>query len=226
MEPIYRFTRTLLKPSLHTWFKWHLEGLENIPLEGPAIVAFNHIAYLDPLAAAYVLDKRKRKPRFLAKQELFDDKKIGWILRGCHQIPVHRGTSSAPMALDNALSALEQGETVVIFPEGTITTDPELNPMEGKTGLARLALASKAPVIPCAVWGTANIWPKGYGAHWSPGQDILARVGEPMHFHGDPESRDDWKRVMTEVMDRITLLVASLRPAIPDRRRPKGKSAA
>lgn len=226
METTYLLAKAILKPWLGTWFKWHIEGIDNIPRRGPAILAFNHIAYLDPLAAAYVVDRAKRVPRFLAKAELFGDKRIAWILRGAKQIPVKRGTATAPMALDHALDALDKGQCVVIFPEGTITTDPELHPMEGKTGLARLALLSSAPVIPAAIWGTANIWPKGYGKRWRPRQEILIRVGAPMELSGDPDSRDDWRKTMEHVMDRIALLLAGLRPAIPDRRRPKKRRAA
>ena len=221
VEPTYRLAHTILKPWLATWFKWTIEGVENIPRRGPALLAINHIAYLDPLAAAFVVDKAKRIPRFLAKQELFDDKKIGWVLRGAKQIPVKRGTSDAPMALDNAFRALEDGEIIVIFPEGTITRDPDLNPMEGKTGISRLAVGSGVPVIPAAVWGTANIWPKGYAKRWRPRQDICVRVGEPMSFKGRSDSPDEWRRVASEIMDEISLLLASIRPAVPDRRRPK-----
>jgi 1-acyl-sn-glycerol-3-phosphate acyltransferase len=226
MVSTYPVLKGILKPWLATWFRWHIEGIKNIPNQGPVLLAINHIAYLDPLAAAYVVDKAKRVPRFLAKHELFEDKRIAWLLRGAGQIPVKRGSAAAPMALDEAFTALDGGELIVIFPEGTITRDPDLNPMEGKTGLARLALETNAPVIPCGIWGTANIWPKGYGKRWRPRQDILVRVGEAMHLRGDPRSRDDWERVMTEVMERITLLVASIRPAVPDRRRPKRRSAA
>lgn len=225
MEPTYRLAHTILKPWLSTWFKWTLEGVENIPRSGPALVAFNHIAYLDPLAAAYVVDKAKRIPRFLAKQELFDDKKIGWILKGAKQIPVKRGTAAAPMALDAAFRALDDGEIIVIFPEGTITRDPDLHPMEGKTGISRLAVQSGVPVIPAALWGTANIWPKGYAKRWRPGQDICARVGDPMSFAGRSDVPDDWHRVASEIMDQISLLLASIRPAVPDRRRPKKAAA-
>ena len=221
MEPTYRLARTILKPWLTTWFRWTIEGEENIPREGPALLAFNHIAYLDPLAAAYVVDRRKRIPRFLAKQELFQDKKIAWVLRGAKQIPVSRGTAAAPMALDNALAAVERGEIIVIFPEGTITNDPDLNPMEGKTGIARLAIQSGAPVIPAAVWGTANIWPKGYAKRWRPRQDICIRVGEPTSFADRRDAPEEWRRVAAEIMEDISLLVASIRPAVPDRRRPR-----
>lgn len=225
METTYNLARGILKPWLSTWFRWHIEGMENVPREGPGILAMNHIAYLDPLAIAYVVDNAKRVPRFLAKSELFEDKKIGWVLKGAKQIEVRRGSRDAPMALDNAVAALAKGELLVVFPEGTITTDPDLNPMEAKTGTARMALASKAPLIPCAIWGTQNIWPKGYAKHWRPRQDVLVRVGKPMDVTGDPNNREDWKRVGVEVMNEISVLLASLRPAVPDRRRPKRKAA-
>lgn len=225
MEATYTLARAILKPWLRSWFRWSIEGAENIPRSGPAILAFNHIAYLDPLAAAYVVDSVDRIPRFLAKSELFEDKKIGWVLRGAKQIEVRRGSKDAPMALEKAFEALEAGELIVVFPEGTITTDPDLKPMKAKTGTARLALGSGAPVIPCGLWGTANIWPKGYSKRWKPRQDILCRVGEPVQLEGDPSSPEAWERAGERIMDRIATLVASLRPAVPDRRRPK-KSAA
>jgi 1-acyl-sn-glycerol-3-phosphate acyltransferase len=115
---------------------------------------------------------------------------------------------------------------IVIFPEGTITTDPDLNPMPAKTGLARLALATGAPVVPCALWGTANVWPKGFAKRWwPPKQDICVRVGSPVSFEGDRSSTADWERVGTEVMSEVGRLVASLRPVVPDRRRPKKAAA-
>ncbi|HEX2196568.1 MAG TPA: lysophospholipid acyltransferase family protein, partial [Actinomycetota bacterium] len=131
---MYLMTKGILKPWLKVWFRWRIEGADNIPSHGPAILALNHIAYLDPFAAAYVVDHRKRRARFLAKSELFGDRRIAWILKGCRQIEVRRGTPNAPMALDHALEALARGEIVVVFPEGTITNDADLNPMAPKTG--------------------------------------------------------------------------------------------
>ena len=227
MEPTYQLARSILKPWLAGWFRWTIEGDERIPTSGPAILAFNHIAFLDPFAAAYVVDRRGRHPRFLAKSELFHDKRIAWILKGAAQIEVRRGSRDAPMALDHAFEALDRGEIIVVFPEGTITDDPDLSPMEAKTGAARLALGSGAPLIPCAVWGTANIWPKGYAKRWwPPKQDVLVRIGEPMDVAGDPASMPDWQRVSVDLMERIGALVASLRPVVPDRRRPARKKAA
>ena len=225
MEPIYMLAKAIVKTWM-TWFRWHIEGLENIPNDGPALLAVNHISFLDPFAAAYAVDLAGRRPRFLGKAELFEDKRIAWILKGAKQIPVHRGTAEAPMALDQAIEALRQGEVIVIFPEGTITNDPDLNPMAAKTGLARLALATGAPVIPAALWGTANVWPKGFVKRWwPPKQDICVRVGERLPVHGDPDSPEDWQRVSGEVMVEVRRLVASLRPAVPDRRRAKKAAA-
>ncbi|MEA2452220.1 MAG: hypothetical protein QOG04_930 [Actinomycetota bacterium] len=226
METTYPLAKAILLPFLHTWFRWNIEGVENIPRDGSALLAFNHISYLDPLATAYTVNKAKRIPRFLGKSELFQDKRIGWILRGAKQIEVKRGTATAPMALDKAFAALDHGEVVVVFPEGTITEDPDLTPLPPKTGAARLTLGSGVPIIPCGLWGTQNIWPKGYAKNWwPPRQDILVRIGEPIHFTGDPDSTEDWARVSEEMMLAIEVLVASLRPAVPDRRRQKKRAA-
>lgn len=145
VEPIFQLAKAIIKPGMNAWFKIHMEGLENIPRKGPAILAFNHIAYLDPFLSALAVDRVGRRPRFLGKSELFQDRRIAWILRGARQIEVRRGTRDAPMALDNAVDALKDGEIIVVFPEGTITADPDLNMMEPKTGTARLALLSGAP---------------------------------------------------------------------------------
>jgi 1-acyl-sn-glycerol-3-phosphate acyltransferase len=222
VEPTYHLARVILKPWLVSWFRWHVEGIERIPREGPAILAFNHISYLDPFASANLVDMAGRRPRYLAKSELFEDKRIAWILKGAKQIEVRRGTRQAPMALDHAVDALRSGEIVVVFPEGTISTDPDLRPLPAKTGTARLALASGAPLIPCALWGTQNVWPKDYKKHfWPPRQEILARIGEPMAVSGAPDSPEAWKEVSTALMDEIATLRAALQPALPDRRKPK-----
>ncbi len=129
------------------------------------------------------------------------------------------------MALDHALEALAKGEIIVIFPEGTITTDPDLNPMEAKTGTARLALGSRAPLIPCAVWGTQNIWPKGYAKHWRPRQRVLARIGPPLAVSGNPDSPEAWAETGETLMTAIGELLNGLRSELPDRRRPKREAA-
>lgn len=221
MEPVYVLTRWTVIPPMGAWFRWHIEGLSFIPEKGPAIIASNHIAYLDPLAIAYAVDKAGRRPRFLTKSELIHDRKVGWILRGCGQIEVQRGTRNAPMALEHAYKALAAGEIVCIFPEGTVTSNPDLAPMRSKTGSPRLAVRSGVPVIPCGVWGTANVWPKDFRSNWKFKQELALRFGEPMTFSGDPDNSQDWIRTGGEITDRIAELVASLKPLIEDRRRPK-----
>ena len=227
MEPTYLLAKAILKPWLWSWFRWTIEGLEHIPRRGPAILAFNHIAYLDPFAAAFVIDRAGRRPRFLAKSELFEDKRVAWILKGAAQIEVRRGTRDAPMALDHAFDALERGEIIAVFPEGTVTSHPDLRPMEAKTGTARLALGSGVPLMPCGIWGTQNVWPKGYRKRWwPPKQDVLVRVGPPMAVPYGDESREAIADTSRRLMDEIGRLVATLRPAVADRRRPGRKRAA
>jgi 1-acyl-sn-glycerol-3-phosphate acyltransferase len=225
LEPLYQLARWTVVPWARVWFRWHIEGIEKIPKDGPAILAWNHVAYLDPLAISYVVVHAGRRPRFLSKAELFQDKRIGWILRGAGQIEVKRGSRAAPVALDDALAALERGEVVVIFPEGTVTTDPDLNPRPAKSGVARLALKSGVPVIPCAIWGTANVWPKGYAHRWRPRQDIVVRIGDPVPMDGDFNAPRDWQAAGRKIMDAIGVLLAGIRPAVPDRRRPKKPAA-
>lgn len=221
----YLLAKAVLKPWLKVWFRWRIEGLDQIPSQGPAILAINHIAYLDPLAAALVADMAKRRARFLAKSELFRDKKIGWVLRGAHQIEVKRGTKDAPVALDDAYAALDRGELVVVFPEGTVTKDPELWPMTARSGAARLALKTGAPLIPCAVWGTANVWPKGGKKRWRPRQPIVVKIGPPIALGEQGDSPEDWRAVGARLMEAIGGLLAEIRPAVPDRRRVKRSAA-
>jgi 1-acyl-sn-glycerol-3-phosphate acyltransferase len=226
-EPVYVLgVGGVVVPLLSLWFRWTIEGSENVPRRGPAILACNHISYLDPLAMGYAVHRAGRRPRFLAKAELFEDRLLGWALRATGQIEVARGTARASQALDRAVAALGRGEVVLIFPEGTVTTDPELKPMPARSGTVRLALRSGAPLIPCAVWGTANIWPKGpYRSSWRPRQDVLVRIGAPMEVAGDPDSPHDWRMTGERITAEIGRLVASLKPVIPDRRRPLEKSA-
>lgn len=223
MDPTYLLAKVILKPWLRMWFRWTVEGLENIPKRGPAIIACNHIAYLDPLVLGFLIDNAGRHPRFLTKSELFQDRRIAWILRGAKQIEVRRGTKAAPMALEHALAALAEGECIAVFPEGTVTTDPDLKMMPARTGAARLALNSTAPVVPGALWGTQNVWPKGYGKNWRPTQRILARFGAPFVARGDPSAPRDWESTNREIADRISGLLAELRPLVPDRRRPAAR---
>ncbi len=119
LELLYGLARNVLLPPLHFGIRWTIDGAQRIPVRGPVILASNHVSYLDPLVLAYLADRRHRKLRFLAKAELFDKRGLGPALRGIHQIPVQRGTSSASGSLTHAEEALGRGECVAVFPEGT-----------------------------------------------------------------------------------------------------------
>lgn len=149
----------ILKPLLTAFTRRDWRGMGNIPATGGAVVVANHISHADPLTAAHFLYDAGRLPRFLAKSELFSVFFVGRVLRGARQIPVYRASSTASQAYRDAVAAVRHGEIVVIYPEATLTRDPDLWPMAGKTGAARVALETGAPVIPLAQWGVHEILP-------------------------------------------------------------------
>lgn len=148
----------VVKPATSILTKADWRGWEHMPKDGPVILAVNHISHADPLVVARCIYDFGRWPQFLAKESLFKLPVIGAVLRGCRQIAVRRGTTDAGKALDAAVKAVREGGTVVIYPEGTTTKEPDLWPMKGKTGAARLALLTGAPVIPVAMWGPEKIF--------------------------------------------------------------------
>src|SRR5205823_8488927 len=111
LEPWYRFAESVLRPPITLWFNWRMEGQEHMPREGPALLACNHISYFDPLAHGLFVVKAGRRPRFLAKSELYENWFVRQVLTGAKQIPVHRGTGDkAPV--ETAKESLRQGEVV------------------------------------------------------------------------------------------------------------------
>lgn len=214
MEPVFDGVRAVLYPAMHLGVRWRLEGLEHIPRSGPVILASNHVSYLDPLVLAYTALQRSRRTRFLAKEELFAKKGLGSVLRGAHQIPVARGTSGAAGSLVAAEAALRAGECVAVFPEGTISLD--LEPMAGKTGTARLAAASGAPVVPIGLWGLHRVMFKGRKPRWRTGVPEMVMVGPPLVV----EPADDVAVATDRIMSAICDGVAAARAAYPERPAP------
>ncbi|MFA5890104.1 MAG: lysophospholipid acyltransferase family protein [Actinomycetota bacterium] len=230
MEPVYIAARVILVPLLRLLFRFRTVGRVRIPRRGPAIVAPNHISNFDPLCIAYLIDRSGRRPRFLGKASLWRNPLLRFVLEGARQIPVHRGTGEAsPMVAAEA--AIRRGEVVVLYPEGTITTDRDLWPMRGKTGVARLALSTGAPVYPVAVWGPQWIAGKGRRGRYFGHRLITFNIGEAMTFP-DLDGRQDDAEVRREVTDRVMSevdrLVRELRKIHPDRGavppRTRGKS--
>src|SRR5512133_2882250 len=136
-------------------FRVKVEGRENLPKRGPVILASNHRSFLDSIFIPLVV---RRRVTFVAKAEYFDDKRVAWFFRGVGQIPIRReGGSASERALQSATEVLEAGGVFGIYPEGTRTRDGKLH--KGKTGVARLALATGAPIVPVGLVGTDECQP-------------------------------------------------------------------
>lgn len=219
MEPFYRLAEAVLIPPFKLWFNWRMEGLDRVPGEGPVLVAANHISYIDPFAHAHFLLRAGRRPRFLAKQELFDVAAMGWALRRLGQIPVRRGTGDRS-PLDAAVAALARGEAVLVYPEGTVTKNPDWSPMEGRTGVARLALRSGVPVLPLAIWGAQHVWQKRGKQSLRFARPIWLKAGEPLdlssHAAGG-EVHDTLRACADRVTAELGALVQDLRSRYPKR---------
>lgn len=154
---MYRGIVGVMRPVLRLSTRIDWRGGTNIPATGGFVVAPNHISYLDPLILGDFLVQVGRAPRFLAKSPLFSAPGIGMVMKGTRQIPVYRETERAIDAYAAALLALRQGACVCVMPEGTVTRDPLMWPMTGKTGAARLALEAGVPLVPVAMWGAQDI---------------------------------------------------------------------
>jgi 1-acyl-sn-glycerol-3-phosphate acyltransferase len=217
IEPWMRLAETVVLPPIALWFRWRFEGLANIPTEGPALIAGNHISLFDPLAHGYFLEKTGRRPRFLAKTELFRNPILRKVLTGARQIPVRRGSGDrAP--LEAAITALKEGEVVVVYPESTTTRNDDFSPMQGKTGVARLALASGVPVIPLVVWGTQHVLKRSGGKSLKFGRPIWVKAGPPLDFsvyEEEPDHPEVLRKVTDLVMGELSLLVDDLRARYP-----------
>ncbi|ALG13113.1 lysophospholipid acyltransferase family protein [Kibdelosporangium phytohabitans] len=200
-----------------TWLgKRVTRGTERIPRRGGAILVFNHVSHLDPVIDAVFVHRNKRVPRFLAKDSLFRIPVAGRIIAGAGTIPVYRGTSNAAESLRDATKALSEGKIVCIYPEGTISKDPEGWPMRSFPGVARLALTSDVPVLPIARWGTNHIY-NGYTKKFSPfpRKTITTYVGEPVdlsQYRGeDPPTNTALVRVTELIMNDVKKLLAEIR---------------
>lgn len=207
VELVYDGVRAVLYPPMHLGVRWTLHGLAHIPREGAVILASNHVSYLDPLALAYLATKRGRRTRFLAKDELFEKKGLGTVLRGARQIPVRRGAVDAAGSLADAETALRAGRCVAVFPEGTISLD--LEPMVGKTGTARLAAATGAPVVPVGLWGLQRVMFKGRKPRWRAGVAEVAEIGPPLRVAADEDVLTATDRIMAAICEQVAVARAA-----------------
>jgi 1-acyl-sn-glycerol-3-phosphate acyltransferase len=191
----YWVMKLLLTPVLRFFFRVRVEGMEHVPTEGPAILASNHVSFCDSIFLPLML---RRRLTFVAKAEYFDDPKTAWFFRAMGQIPIKRGGGPASMrALESAAEVLQDGHLFGIYPEGTRSPDGRL--YRGRTGVARLAIENRVPVLAVAMIGTkeaqpiGQVWPNLF-------RPITIRISPPMHF--DSYAADD-RLALRQVTDQI-----------------------
>jgi len=211
----FQVSRVILIPTLtamsgRTW----IDG-DKIPETGGVVLVANHVTKIDPLTIAHFVHHHGRAPRFLAKAGLWDVPGLGWIMRDAKQIPVARMTGDAQNAFAAAEQALRDGECIVVYPEGTVTRDPGLWPMRGKTGAARMALATGVPVIPVAHWGEQQILPPyAKRPHLFPRKKIVVKAGDPVDLAdllGGEITAEKIQTATDRIMAALTQLLAELR---------------
>ncbi len=219
----YRLVALVLRPLLLLLTKRDWRGAEHLPTSGGFVVAPNHVSYADPLVFAHFLYDNERPPFFLAKDSLFRIPVVGGVIRLAGQIPVYRNTAGAAFAYRAAVDAIGAGKAVAIFPEGTITRDPGLWPMRGKTGAARVALETRCPLIPVAQWGAQDLLaPYGKRLRLLPRKTMHMSAGPPVDLtdlYGLPIDARVLRVATDRLMDAITVQLALLRgePAPPTR---------
>jgi 1-acyl-sn-glycerol-3-phosphate acyltransferase len=213
----FDFIAALVRPPLHLLCKRDWRGRENMPRTGGAIVVANHYSFFDPISLGhYVLAGTKRTPRFLAKAGVFKQPTLGRLFRAAGQIPVYREGRDAVLALREGIAAVERGEVIIVYPEGTMTKDPDLWPMEGKTGAARIAMRTGAPVIPIAQWGAQEVFASySKRPQFFPRKTLKVLAGAPVDLSGlvgaRPNDDTALKAATEKIMDAITGLLEELR---------------
>jgi 1-acyl-sn-glycerol-3-phosphate acyltransferase len=207
----WRLGVPLAVPIVRALFRTRVAGAHHVPLEGPGIIAFNHISVLDgPCIAVETAWRRRRATRFLVAIELFQITVNGWFLRSYRQIPIRRGARDAG-ALDEAISTIRGGALAGIAPEGAVNPDPH-HLQRVRSGIARIALPTGAPVIPVGIWGTHRRWPRGR-RNWGP--PLRPRLGiafgEPVEPKGDVSEQGDVDAFVEVIRRRLEEQVGAAR---------------
>jgi 1-acyl-sn-glycerol-3-phosphate acyltransferase len=218
------FVVAILRVLLRLLMRYEWSGRENFPKTGGVILAPNHLSYADWPAVALFSDAYgHRFPVFMIKSAIFEVKVLGPLMHKLGELPVYRGRGDAGLVLRQAEQALRKGACVIVYPEGTASRDPDLWPMVGKTGAARLALTTGAPVIPIAHWGAQYILPYGTKKlHLWPRKTVRMVAGPPVDlsaYAGQRLSASVLRAATADIMADITGLLAKIRqetpPAVP-----------
>ena len=193
--------------------RFQMDGTEHVPTKGGALLAFNHVSYIDFVLGGLAAQPSRRLVRFMAKREVFDHQIGGPVMRSMHHISVDRADGAGSM--DEALRYLQAGEVVGIFPEATISRSFEVK--ELKSGATRIAAQAGVPLIPVALWGTQRLMTKDHPRDFSRGKTIGIRVGEPMYPTGTEPVAET-----TELHARLSALVGQAIDAYPPEEQPPG----
>ncbi|WP_371783413.1 lysophospholipid acyltransferase family protein [Streptosporangium subroseum] len=205
----------IVKPISWLLVKKDWRRSDRLPKAGGIILVTNHLSWLDPILISHYLYNNGRWPTILAKSGLFSVPGLGHMVKELQAIPVYRGSADAARSLGESERRIADGACVMFYPEGTCTRDPEFWPMEGKTGAARLALATGAPVIPVAHWGAQKILP--YGSKRPslfPRKTFHVLTGPPVDlskYEGQPLHADVLRDATADIMAAITVQLAELR---------------
>lgn len=188
---------------------------QKLPRDEGFIVVPNHFTEIDPVLVGHMIYNQNIMPHFLAKDGLFRTPVVGFALRAAHQIPVERSGAGAGKSLETAKAVLAMNGAVVVYPEGTLTRDPDLWPMKGRTGAARLALSTGAKVIPVAHWGSQEVFPRyAKSVKIFPRKKSRLIVGDPVDlsaFMGKSGDKETLEAMTEVIMADITKLLEKLR---------------
>lgn len=217
------FTKIILPPLIRAAMKREFSGKEHLAGTGGMILAGNHLSYADWAAMALFSYEGGHYPVFTIKSPVFDVKIIGPLMRKFGQLPVYRGRSDAALLLKDAEQQISRGACVIFYPEGTASRDPDQWPMVARTGVARLALTTGAPVIPVACWGAQVILPYGdKRPRLFPRKTVKITAGPPVDlsaYAGQPLTAQTLRGATEAIMADITRLLGRLRgeepPAVP-----------
>lgn len=220
LNPWWRAGLAVVSPIVHLVFRVRIEGFEHIPLRGPAILAFNHVSVLDgPVLAILVGRRLGRETRFLVAAEQFDRMLTGWILRRYDQIPIRRGAGDSG-ALDVATETIRRGALAGIAPEGRVNDVGASDLQRVRSGIARIAIPTGAPIVPVGIWGTQERWPRG-GLRWKRWRRrprLGIAIGAPLLPAGEDLFDEAVEGLRLRVGQRLTEQVAAARRLAGDRR--------
>lgn len=223
-EPVFRGLARVALPLMRAITRQRWAGGEHLPSSGGVLVVSNHVSNFDPLALGHFVLAHGRYPRYIGKSDIWKVPGLGWLARACGQIPVERNSERARDVVQAAVDAIAAGKCVVIYPEGTITGDPEGWPMTPRAGAARIALTSGCPVVPIGQWGAQDVLggKKLTRPHLFPRKLMSVVAGAPVDLV-DLQDKELDHDVVAEAGDRIMDAIAELVGQIRGEQPPAGR---